>query len=253
MALMHRYQQAVDELLAKINVDLTFNENGEQIVLLNGEDVSSLIRTPEISMYASDVSAIPEVRAFLLDLQRNMAKTNNIIMDGRDIGTVVLPDAKVKIFLTASAEVRAKRRYDELIEKGIRIIFLGDKGALSKKLAEKMEKLEEKSAHNKAILNVAVNYGARDELVHAVNTLLKEKKSEITADDINAHLYTKNSPDPDLIVRTGGDFRISNFLLWQSAYSELYFTNTLWPDFDAKVLDKALVSYQSRQRRFGGV
>lgn len=111
------------EMLKTIKVELTFNDNKEQIVLLNGEDVSSLIRTPEISMYASDVSAIPEVRAFLLDLQRNMAKTNNIIMDGRDIGTVVLPDAKVKIFLTASPQVRAKRRYDELIEKGMDVNY----------------------------------------------------------------------------------------------------------------------------------
>lgn len=111
------------EMLKTIKVELAFNDNKEQIVLLNGEDVSSLIRTPEISMYASDVSAIPEVRAFLLDLQRNMAKTNNIIMDGRDIGTVVLPDAKVKIFLTASPQVRAKRRYDELIEKGMDVNY----------------------------------------------------------------------------------------------------------------------------------
>ncbi len=110
-------------MLKEIKVELSFNDKGEQVVLLNGEDVSSLIRTPEISMYASDVSAIPQVRAFLLDLQRNMAKTNNVIMDGRDIGTVVLPDAKIKIFLTASAEVRAKRRYDELIEKGMDVKF----------------------------------------------------------------------------------------------------------------------------------
>ena len=110
-------------MLEEINVSLDFNDKGEQIVLLNSEDVSSLIRTPEISMYASDVSAIPQVRAFLLDLQRNMAKTNNVIMDGRDIGTVVLPDAKIKIFLTASAEIRAKRRYDELIEKGMDVKY----------------------------------------------------------------------------------------------------------------------------------
>ncbi|MDO4747997.1 MAG: (d)CMP kinase [Eubacteriales bacterium] len=115
--------EGILELLNTIKVELAFNENHEQVVLLNGEDVSSLIRTPEISMYASDVSAIPQVRAFLLDLQRNMAKTNNVIMDGRDIGTVVLPDAKIKIFLTASAEVRAKRRYDELIEKGMDVKF----------------------------------------------------------------------------------------------------------------------------------
>lgn len=106
-------------MLNDIDVKLSFNNEGTQIVLLNGEDVSSYIRTPEASMFASAVSAIPEVRAFLLDLQRNMAKSDNVIMDGRDIGTVVLPDAKIKIFLTASPEKRAMRRHKENIEKGI--------------------------------------------------------------------------------------------------------------------------------------
>lgn len=106
-------------MLNDIDVKLSFNDEGTQIVLLNGEDVSSYIRTPEASMFASAVSAIPEVRAFLLDLQRNMAKSDNVIMDGRDIGTVVLPDAKIKIFLTASPEKRAMRRHKENIEKGI--------------------------------------------------------------------------------------------------------------------------------------
>lgn len=106
-------------MLNDIDVKLSFNDEGTQIVLLNGEDVSSFIRTPEASMFASAVSAIPEVRAFLLDLQRNMAKSDDVIMDGRDIGTVVLPDAKIKIFLTASPEKRAMRRHKENIEKGI--------------------------------------------------------------------------------------------------------------------------------------
>ncbi|MBR4857621.1 MAG: (d)CMP kinase [Clostridia bacterium] len=108
---------AVAASLSDISVDLVF-ENGEQKVLLNGENVSVEIRTPPASMAASDVSAVPEVRAFLFDLQRDIAKRNSCIMDGRDIGTVVLPDAKVKIFLTASPEERATRRYKELIEKG---------------------------------------------------------------------------------------------------------------------------------------
>ena len=109
----------VDALLEKITVELAFNENMEQIVLLDGEDVSGLIRTPEASMMASKISAVPNVRAYLLDLQRDMAVKNNVIMDGRDIGTVVLPNADVKIFLTAAPEVRAGRRYKELIEKGM--------------------------------------------------------------------------------------------------------------------------------------
>ena len=113
----------VDELLGSITVDLTFNEKGEQVVLLDGEDVSGLIRTPEASMMASKISAIPAVRAYLLDLQRNMAKTHNVIMDGRDIGTVVLPDAQVKIFLTDSPEARAGRRFKELVEKGMDVKY----------------------------------------------------------------------------------------------------------------------------------
>lgn len=113
----------VDDLLSQITVELTFNDKGEQVVLLDKEDVSGLIRTPEASMMASKISAIPSVRAYLLDLQRDMAKTNNVIMDGRDIGTVVLPDAEVKIFLTATPEARAKRRYDELIEKGMDVKY----------------------------------------------------------------------------------------------------------------------------------
>lgn len=116
-------KEKIISMLDDIKVELAFNDKKEQIVLFNGEDVSSLIRTPEISMMASAVSAIPEVRAYLLDMQRNMSKTNNVIMDGRDIGTVVLPDAKIKIFLSASPECRAKRRFDELVEKGMDIKY----------------------------------------------------------------------------------------------------------------------------------
>lgn len=109
--------EKIVDMLSSTRVELKYVD-GVQAVYLNGEDVSSLIRTPEISMGASKVSAIPEVRAFLLDLQRDIAKNNNVIMDGRDIATVVLPDAQVKIFLFASPECRAMRRYKELIEKG---------------------------------------------------------------------------------------------------------------------------------------
>ena len=109
--------KAVAEVLNEITIELKFID-GVQHVFLNNEDVSTDIRLPEASMAASNVSAIPAVRAFLFDLQRSIAANNNCIMDGRDIGTVVLPDAQLKVFLTASPEVRAKRRYDELIEKG---------------------------------------------------------------------------------------------------------------------------------------
>lgn len=108
----------VEALLKEISVEMDFSETSGQVVLLNGEDVTGLIRTPEVSMTASDISALPIVREYLLGLQRNIAKTKNVIMDGRDIGTVVLPDAQVKIFLTASPESRAERRYKEFVEKG---------------------------------------------------------------------------------------------------------------------------------------
>lgn len=114
--------QAVTALLPETNVELKFID-GIQRVFLNGEDVSEAIRMPEASMAASNVSAIPAVRAFLLDLQRDMAKNNNVIMDGRDIGTVILPCAQYKFFLTASAEVRADRRFKELKEKGIDVDY----------------------------------------------------------------------------------------------------------------------------------
>ena len=110
-------RERVTAALPELEIGLAFIE-GEQHVLLNGEDVSKEIRLPEASMAASNVSAMPEVREFLLELQRKLAAENDCIMDGRDIGTVILPDARLKIFLTASPEIRAKRRYDELIARG---------------------------------------------------------------------------------------------------------------------------------------
>lgn len=115
-------EQKIINMLDLTKVELKY-VNGVQAVYLNGENVSAFIRTPEISMGASKVSAIPQVRAFLLNLQREIASTNNVIMDGRDIATVVLPNANVKIFLFASPECRAERRYKELIEKGESVSF----------------------------------------------------------------------------------------------------------------------------------
>jgi cytidylate kinase len=112
----------IDAILSQTTVDIRFVD-GEQRVFLDERDVSDEIRTPTASMMASAVSAKPPVRAFLLEMQRKLAKENNVVMDGRDIGTVVLPDAEVKIYLTASAEARANRRYKELIEKGTNVTY----------------------------------------------------------------------------------------------------------------------------------
>ena len=116
-------EAAVSAILPELDIEMKYDDQGEQRMILNGEDVSAAIRLPDISIAASDVSALPAVRAFLLDMQRAMAREHDVIMDGRDIGTVVLPDAELKIFLTASLEDRAYRRYQELILKGVNTCF----------------------------------------------------------------------------------------------------------------------------------
>ena len=136
---------------------------------------------------------------------------------------------------------------------GIRFVFIGDKSIFTDKLRNKMIELEALTASKPRIVNLAINYGGRDELVNAFNTLIAEGKTIVSEDDISNAIYTKASPPLDMIVRTGGDIRISNFLLWEAAYAELYFTDTLWPDFSTKDIDKAINEFNSRNRRFGGV
>ena len=137
-------------------------------------------------------------------------------------------------------------------DKNIRFIFLGDKSPFTQSLRTKMERIERNSAANTRIVNLAVNYGGRSELTRAFNKLVQEGKREISEDDITAALYTSESPELDMVVRTGGDLRISNFLLWQTAYAELYFTDKLWPDLSPDDVDAAVEVFKGRQRRFGG-
>lgn len=138
-------------------------------------------------------------------------------------------------------------------EDGTRYVFLGDKSVLSDDLRTKMQELEISSENREYTLNIAFNYGGRAELVNAFNELSREGKDNITENDVSAHLYTRASKDPDLIVRTANEYRISNFLLWQCAYSELYFTDVCWPDFDEKELHKAIKSFYQRKRNFGAI
>lgn len=135
----------------------------------------------------------------------------------------------------------------------IRYIFIGDRSVLSPELQARIDHIEKISADRPLTLNVALNYGGRDEIAHAVNRLIAEGKREITPTDISSALYTAASPDPDLIVRTGGELRLSNFLLWQAAYAEFYFTDVLWPDLSAADVDEAVKHFYARQRRYGGV
>lgn len=142
---------------------------------------------------------------------------------------------------------------DHQMPENATIRFIGDISMLSDKLVSKIRKIEEATKGHDSVLNVAMNYGARAELTYAFNKLLAEGRENVTESDINTALYTGDCPDPDLIVRTGGDLRISNFLLWQAAYSELYFTDTLWPDMNEKCVNDAITDFYSRKRRYGGL
>lgn len=136
---------------------------------------------------------------------------------------------------------------------GSHIVFLGDKNAFGEKAKAKMEELEKSTAHNPTTLCIALNYGGHAEIVDAVNKLIKSGKSEITENDITETIWSGIVPPPDMIVRTGGELRLSNFLLWQSSYAELFFTNTLWPDFSTDELDSMIDEFGKRKRRYGGV
>ena len=138
-------------------------------------------------------------------------------------------------------------------DKDFSMRFLGDKALLSEKLRNKCIEIEEMAKNRPFVCNLALNYGGRDEIVHAVNEAIKDGVTNITEEEISRRLYTSDSPDPDLIIRTGGDLRVSNFLIWQGAYSELYVTDTLWPDFDRKEIVKAVEEFYKRKRRFGGL
>ncbi len=148
----------------------------------------------------------------------------------------------------------------EIFDEQIRVIFLGDKSALSDMLRNKMLKLENDTKDFKRMtLLLAINYGGRDEIVHATKLIAeKVKRNEISPEDITEEyfekfLYTAGMPDVDLLIRPSGELRLSNYLIWQTAYAEYYFTDVLWPDFNTDNLDNALLEFAKRGRRFGGV
>ena len=153
-----------------------------------------------------------------------------------------------------------EKELDELHENDIKLNSIGDISKLPEKSRKSIEAAKEKTKNNKSLtLNIALNYGGRDEIVKGVKeiaTLVSEGKlkiEDIDEKEISNHLYTKGMPDPDMIIRPSGELRLSNYLLWQSAYSEFWFSNINWPDFTENDLRKAISDYQKRDRRYGGV
>ena len=138
-------------------------------------------------------------------------------------------------------------------DKNMHFRFIGDRTAFSPQIQDLMATVERDSARYPNQLNLALNYGSRDELAYACNRLIASGKTQVTAQDLSEQLYTGDQPDVDLIIRTGGEMRLSNFLLFQSAYAELYFTDKLWPDIKKSDIDDAIAFYAHRDRRFGGI
>jgi undecaprenyl diphosphate synthase len=165
---------------------------------------------------------------------------------------------KEVLYLMALMHRVLSREIQELLEQNVKLVIIGDYSAFPKKISALYENAMRDSAHNTGLtLQVAVNYGGRDELQQAIQTLAQQVKQgelrpdEISEERISQALYTHQAPDPDLIIRTGGEFRLSNFLLWQSAYAEFWSTQALWPDFTPDLFNTALEDYLSRARRFG--
>ena len=187
----------------------------------------------------------------------------------REIGIKVLTlyAFSTENWLRPSGEVKALMRLleeylrseiQEMLGNGIRLTTIGDTEALKKPMKTLLKETIAKTAHNHdMILNLALNYGGRDEIVGAVQDLLNDIRrgtladQEVTKDLFSRYLDTAGLPDPDLLIRTSGEYRISNFLLWQSAYTEFYYTDVLWPDFNRDELFRAITEYQRRERRFG--
>lgn len=167
------------------------------------------------------------------------------------------PETEVSGLMTLF-NVYIQKERDRLLRNGVRIRVIGDRSQLGDRLRKAITNLEEATAHNdELLLQVAVSYGGREEILRATRKLAREVRDgelapeEITEQAFSDRLYTSGAPDPDLVIRTSGELRISNFLLWQIAYSEIYVTDTLWPDFDEAELLRAFDSYGGRERRFG--
>lgn len=225
---------------------------------------------------------IPSHIAIVMDGNRRWAKAKSLPeIKGHEAGSETLEEivdcaAKLGIktltvyaLSTENIKERAKRevlglftlirkgyhsRLKKMMQNGVRVTVLGELDGLPKTIRAIIEKIKKAYIKNESIkLNIALNYGGKKELVRAIKDLFKSgiDINKINEEIIEKHLYTNGQPDPELLIRTGGRSRLSNFLLWQTAYSEFYFTKTLWPDFDEKEFKKAIVWYQNQKRNFG--
>ena len=228
-----------------------------------------------------ELAKIPSHIAFIIDGNGRWAKernkprsyghkvgvdtVKNIIKLSREMGVKIVsifafstenwnrPQKEVdylfKLFTSNAKHILKKKNFN-----GIRYNLMGDTSKLPYDLIELSKNIMEKTKNNSDfIVNIGINYGGRDEIVRAVNKCIKAGKKQLTINDIKQNLDTYFFEDPQLIIRTGGEKRISNFMLFQMAYSELYFTKTYWPDFDENELRKAIFDFQSRERRFGAI
>lgn len=201
--------------------------------------------------------------------RRGMDRVDEIVTHCRELGIRYLtlyafsmenwqrPKDEIVALMALLEELLVTKR-EKLCKNEVHLVATGDVERLPPDVLTKLKETEEITQRNeKMVLNLALSYSGRDEIVRAINTLLKEKESGrlrdsfVSVDRFADYLDTARMPDPDLLIRTSGEFRLSNFLLWQSAYTELYFTDTLWPDFGPKSLEVALEEYQRRERRFG--
>jgi len=229
------------------------------------------------------ISPIPNHVAIIMDGNGRWAKQHGLPrLAGHQAGTDVVRrvvdrfnDYKVKYLTLYAFSTENWRRPDEevnglihilakmidretkaLHERGVRLYHLGKADSLSTELQAKVNKAIELTKNNKGItLSIAFDYGGRAEILDAIRRIIKDRvrPEDVTESLFSSYLYIPNIPDPDLIIRTSGEMRLSNFLIWQSAYSEYYVTPTLWPDFNEQEVDKALLAYSQRERRFGGL
>ena len=226
------------------------------------------------------LSVLPKHIAIIMDGNRRWAKGHNLpVVAGHRAGAETLRkiiEACLKLeikYLTvyAFSTENWKRSPEEVADlmnlmneyldklerdnkdRNSRIKIIGDVTRLERKLQDKIAKLEETTKNNDGLtIQVALNYGGRDEIVQAIKKLSEKDIENLSAESFNDFLYTAHAPDPDLIIRTAGEQRLSNFLLWQAAYSEFYYTDVLWPDFSSEELEKALSAFSQRTRKFGG-